>query len=209
MDSYSVYFAGGLFSHKDLIGNAYIAAEIERCSHGKFKCILPQNIEFRSDNPHSIRDEDIIALLKSDLAIFNYDGTELDSGTVVEYMFAKFADIPALIMRTDFRNAGDCNDAEKPIPWNLMSSYYPRTETYVVSSSEVYRESGRDCRVMSESIAKGAIVMLEKLLLQPPIMRKEEQLQIYDWLTRMPNFSEDCVVEIKEILSHKQLRGIL
>ena len=31
-----------------------------------------------------------MALLKSDLAIFNYYGTELDSGTVVEYMFAKF-----------------------------------------------------------------------------------------------------------------------
>ena len=42
-----------------------------------------------------------------DLCILNYDGPELDSGTVVEFMVSKFADIPSVIVRTDFRNAGD------------------------------------------------------------------------------------------------------
>jgi hypothetical protein len=35
--------------------------------------------------------------------LFLYNGTELDSGTVVEFMFSKFADIPSVIVRTDFR----------------------------------------------------------------------------------------------------------
>jgi len=42
-------------------------------------------------------------LLNCDLALFNFDGPELDLGTVVEFLFAKFADIPALILRMDFR----------------------------------------------------------------------------------------------------------
>ena len=207
--SYRVYFAGGLFTHKDLIGNAYLADEIQRCSNGKFKCLLPQNIEFRSMNPKSIRDDDIVALLESDLAIFNYDGTELDSGTVVEYMFAKFADIPTLIMRSDFRDAGDCGTPETPMPWNLMTSFYPRTKTYVVSSAEIYRRSGKDCQKMSEYMAKEIVPLLESLLQTKPTMKKEEQEQIYDWLTRMPNFSEDRTQEIKTALAKKKSIGLL
>ena len=208
-NSYRIYFAGGLFTHKDLIGNACLADEIQRCSNGKFKCVLPQDIEFRSADPYSIRDDDIVALLESDLAIFNYDGTELDSGTVVEYMFAKFADIPSLIMRTDFRSAGDCGDAETPMPWNLMSSFYPRTKTYVVSSAEVYRKCGKDFRKMTEFMARGIIEQLEKLLRLPPTMKRGEQEQIYDWLTRMPNFDSDRIEEIKNALVRKQERGLL
>ena len=207
--SYRVYFAGGLFTHKDLIGNAYLADDIQRCSNGKFKCLLPQNIEFRSANPKSIRDDDIVTLLDSDLAIFNYDGTELDSGTVVEYMFAKFADIPTLIMRTDFRDAGDCGTPETPMPWNLMTSFYPRTKTYVVSSAEIYRKCEKDCRKMTEYIAKEIVILLESLLQTKPTMKEGEQEQIYDWLTRMPNFSEDRTQEIKSALANKKVRRLL
>ena len=88
-----------------------------------------------------IRDEDITNLIQCDLAVFNYDGSELDSGTVVEFMFAKFADIPSLILRTDFRGGGDCAGIEEKLPWNLMSSFYPRTKVLLADSSMLYKKA--------------------------------------------------------------------
>ena len=104
-----VYFAGALFNHKDLLGNAALAESIYRVSNGRFRCALPQNFENRKFSPKMIRDEDITNLIQCDLAVFHSDGSELDSGTGVEFMFAKFADIPSLILRTDFRGGGDCH----------------------------------------------------------------------------------------------------
>jgi hypothetical protein len=66
----------------------------------------------------TIRDGDLTSLLGCDIGLFLYDGTELDSGTVVEFMFSKFADIPSVIVRTDFRNAGDSISGD---PWNLVA----------------------------------------------------------------------------------------
>jgi hypothetical protein len=40
---------------------------------------------------------------------------------VVEFMLAKFADIPSVLLRTDIRAGGDYRDE----PWNLMTSYFP------------------------------------------------------------------------------------
>ena len=45
--SYTVYFAGELFSLKHLIGNAWLAEAIYEKSHGKFRCLLPQDIAWR------------------------------------------------------------------------------------------------------------------------------------------------------------------
>jgi nucleoside 2-deoxyribosyltransferase len=118
--SYTVYFGSELFNLKHLIGNAYLAEAIYEKSHGKYLCMLPQDFEPRGKTPRAIRDQDIRALLNCDLALFNYDGTELDSGTVIEFMIAKFADIPAVILRSDIRRSGD-----GPNPWNLMSSFFP------------------------------------------------------------------------------------
>jgi nucleoside 2-deoxyribosyltransferase len=106
-NSRAVYFAGELFSAKHLVGNAYLAEAIPAASHGRYLCRLPQDFELRGHHPQLIRDKDIRSLLECDLALFNFDGPELDSGTVVEFMFAKFADIPCVILRSDFRAAGD------------------------------------------------------------------------------------------------------
>lgn len=53
-----------------------------------------------------IRNRDIKAVMEADLVFFNFDGTDLDSGTVVEFMIAKMLDIPAVLLRTDCRNGG-------------------------------------------------------------------------------------------------------
>ena len=102
-----VYFAGELFSLKHLLGNALLASELARVSNERYQSILPQDLEQRGTTAESIRNQDIKALIECDVALFNFDGTEVDSGTVVEYMFAKFCDIPSVIVRTDFRSSGD------------------------------------------------------------------------------------------------------
>ena len=113
--SYTVYFAGELFSSKHLVGNAYLAEAVHERSHGRYLCRLPQDFELRGHHPHFIRDKDIRSLLECDLALFNFDGPELDSGTVVEFMFAKFADIPCVVLRSDFRAAGDQPPGRRPV----------------------------------------------------------------------------------------------
>src|ERR1700749_2497235 len=104
--SLSVYFAGELFNAKHLAGNAGLAAAIQRRSNGQFLCVLPQTMESREEGTHFIRDEDLAHLLCSDIAIFNFDGSEIESGTGVEFMVPEFADNPPFLRRTDFRQGG-------------------------------------------------------------------------------------------------------
>src|SRR5580698_7180135 len=93
--SLNVFCGGALFNLKDLIGNAYLAEAIYEKSHGRYLCALPQDFEPRGSTPRAVRDRDIRALVACDLALFNFDGVDVDSGTVAEYMLAKFADIPS------------------------------------------------------------------------------------------------------------------
>ena len=86
---YQVYFGGDLFNHKDLIGNALLSSYIEKCSNGTYKCHLPQSLDQSKATALDIRNQDLIKIIECDLALFNFDGAELDSGTVVEFIFAK------------------------------------------------------------------------------------------------------------------------
>src|ERR1700738_2681208 len=133
----SIYFAGELFNAKHLIGNSALAVAIERQSNGEVICRLPQTLEQRSNSGQQIRDQDLETLIDCDIGIFNVDGTEVDSGTVVEFMVAKFADIPSLLLRTDFRKGGD----QREDPWNLMMSFYPRTRSCVLDCMILYKEA--------------------------------------------------------------------
>src|SRR4051812_35466214 len=101
------YFGGELFSAKHLHGNAALAEAIYKVSGQRYIAVLPQNLEQREVSTNAVRDQDLRAVVACDLGLFHYDGPELDSGTVVEYMYAKFADIPSVLLRTDFRSGGD------------------------------------------------------------------------------------------------------
>src|SRR3954469_12577354 len=134
--TFTIYFGGELFSLKHLIGNAWLAEAIYEKSHGKFRCVLPQDFaELRGRSARAIRDYNLRSLAACDLALFNFDGSDLDSGTVVEFMFAKFADLPAVLLRSDIRNAGDFPSE----PWNLMASFFPRTTNVIVPGLFDYR----------------------------------------------------------------------
>ena len=138
-EQYTVYFAGPLFDHKILQGNALLASHIEDVSEGRYHCVLPQNLEQRGVSSREIRDQNLRALMECDLALFNFDGSDLDSGTVAEYMYAKTLDIPTVVLRTDFRHGGDQESGGNP--WNIMVSFYPRTEVLHVDAMQRYTQA--------------------------------------------------------------------
>lgn len=196
--SYTVYLAGELFSLKHLIGNAWLAEVIYEKSHGRFRCVLPQDFfELRGRSGHSIRDHNLRALVAADLALFNFDGPDLDSGTVVEFMFAKFADIPSVLLRTDIRGAGDYRDA----PWNIMASYFPRTTEVIAPSLFNYRgalvrrhrrsdqavhlaaqHSSVAGQHVCDTVAQQCVRAFERVLALEPAMPRHLREEAYQWL---------------------------
>jgi nucleoside 2-deoxyribosyltransferase len=187
-----VYFAGELFSLKHLVGNAALGDAIEKVSNHNFSCVLPQTLEDRDTTARAIRDKDIVTLIGCDLALFNFDGPELDSGTVAEFMLAKFADIPSLLLRTDFRRAGDQGEDQ----WNLMLSFYPRTRSLFINSMEIYKnalntgsDSMQAAQQLIDQVAGMAVTELEQLINEAPTISKESAESIFRWLTKMPGFN--------------------
>ena len=132
--SLNVFFAGELFNLKHLIGNAYLAEAIYEKSHGRYLCVLPQDFDPRGTTPRTIRDHHIRSLVGCDLALFSFDGPDLDSGTLAEFMIAKFADIPSVILRSDRRGAG-----ARTLQWNPMANYYPRTAILTIDGLGAYK----------------------------------------------------------------------
>lgn len=191
-EPYTIYFAGHLFDHKDLAGNALLASHIDSCSQGRYQCILPQDLEQRGIGPMGIRDQDLRAVMECDLSLFNFDGSELGSGAVVEYMYAKMLDIPTVILRTDFRHGGD-QDAGGD-PWNLMVSFYPRTRILHIDGMQWYQEAlaqGGDATEVAaryqRRIAEDVIELLDEALADAPILegRQSNAESAYRWALRL------------------------
>jgi nucleoside 2-deoxyribosyltransferase len=208
-----VYFAGELFSSKHLVGNAALAEAIAKASDMNFVCTLPQALEDRDLSAHDIRDQDFVTLIGSDLAIFNFDGPELDSGTVAEFLFAKFADIPCLLLRTDFRRGGDQGDD----PWNLMVSFYPRTKTLCLNSMELYKKAlslgmspVQAGQRLVEQVAVEAIEELELLSQSPPTLSNELTEPVFRWISKMPGFnSASSGGKVMAALAEKRAKRLL
>lgn len=182
-----VYFAGDLFNAKDLGGNALLANAIEKRSNHRYKIMLPQDgeCEVCDRTSQSIRDADFELLYNCDLITANFDGTDLDSGTVVEFCFAKMVDMPAVLLRTDFRNSGDHTlpDGE---PWNLMCSHFPRTNVLHINGMVQYHNCKNSAASLAEllenfynSVADGVIAALDDVARQPSWLKKEQLLSQY------------------------------
>jgi nucleoside 2-deoxyribosyltransferase len=117
-----------LFDQHELTANVLLKEAIWRLSGGRFELFLPQSKEQREpDRPDVeayIRNDDLVALLKADLILARFDGLELDSGTVVEYMVAKNLGKPAVLYRSDLRRPPGTGQSEL---YNLMVKNWPRT----------------------------------------------------------------------------------
>lgn len=225
----TVYLAGELFSAKHLIGNALLAQAIHDESQGRLACVLPQNLEQRETTAHAVRDQDLRAVLSCDLGLFHFDGTDLDSGTVTEYLFAKFADIPTVILRTDFRHSGDQSKAGDP--WNLMNSFFPRTKNIVVDGMGLYqkflpanrnsldanaqlaaRVSETASAGLNRHLAKLCVEALDEVAAMPPLLDAALAGPVYDWLAKLPGFGlgpDVMTAELRQLLAAKRARGLL
>lgn len=225
---FTVYFSSELYAAKHLLGNAYLAEAIYERSHGRYLCLLPQDNEPPTVRPHQVRDHDLRMLAGCDLALFTFDGADLDSGTLVEFMFAKFADIPAVILRTDTRVGGDGTN-----PWSLMASYYPRTVSVVQDGLSAYqshrRRRGRarkieehirlaaqhssaDSQWLCDVLAASCVRALERARELPPVMPRYVRDQVYHWLALMPGLrgkEKDLRKEFERMLERKIERGLL
>ena len=230
----TVYFASELFSLKHLLGNAYLAEAIYEKSHGKYLCRLPQDFTARGVHPHYVRDQNIRALFECDVGLFSFDGAELASGTVVEFMLAKFADMPAVILRSDLRRAGEPAGRRRD-PWNVMTDFYPRTASVAVNSlvdyrvsqkrrargrrlalDEVVRLAGQHdsaiAAVVCDQLAAAVVRALDRVEQMEPVMPKYLREGVYQWLARMPGLrgkEKALRKELEELLERKVRRELL
>jgi nucleoside 2-deoxyribosyltransferase len=138
---YTIYSAGGLFTQDELATNVMLKEAVWRLSHGKFQIFLPQSREIRElDQPNIeayIRNTDLLEVVKADILLARFDGLQLDSGTVVEYMLAKFLGKPTVILRSDFRSAFSLPECG---PYNLMVKNWSRTVDIHLHSYQIWAE---------------------------------------------------------------------
>lgn len=205
--TYTVYFAGELFDHKHLAGNVLLAQAIERASNNRYQCLLPQVWEAGMDTRDvAVRNKDIAMLMQSDVALFNFDGTDIDSGTVAEFMLAKMLDIPSVLLRTDCRQSGDMNGGN----WNLMLEGYPRTVTVKISALHEYNTRGIDAlhTYLGELIANA----LDTVRTTQPVMKNPDQIRaLYEHCIDMCGSGIEQVISphaIDEIVTRKIERKI-
>ena len=198
--SLNVFFAGELFNLKHLIGNAYLAEAIYEQSHGRDLCQLPQDFDPRGTTPRTIRDHHIRSLMGSDLALFSFDGADLDSGTLAEFMIAKFADIPSVILRSDRRGSGT-----RATQWNPMANFFPRTAILSLDGLGAYKailkkrhrkldevirlagqHSSADAQRMCDDVAAAVVRAFDRVREVPPVMPRHLREEVYNWLPLMP-----------------------
>lgn len=177
-----IYFAGDLFDAKDLGGNLLLAEAVEKISDNRYQVMLPQDgeCEVIERTAESIRDADFELLFECDIIVANFDGPDPDSGTVTEFCFAKMADIPALLLRTDFRDSGDRTLPDGD-PWNLMCSHYPRTRVLFLNAMVRYHQckaGGREglAERFYSSIASEIVRELDELVTMKSWLAPEDIL---------------------------------
>ena len=207
-DIFTVYFAGSLFNHKELTGNALLAQHIEKRSENKYRCFLPQDVEQHQTSAREIRNGLILKLIECDLGLFGFDGTELDAGVVVEFMLAKFLDMPAVILRSDFRTCG-----EKEIGsdnWNFMCSFYPRTKFVQLNAILSYQEALENSQTKNEAIDKYYIRIARRVIENLDSVRKEEPLlksdqkkleALYQWAMTFPGGGIEKLIDDKSFVN--------
>lgn len=224
--SLSVFFGGELFNLKHIIGNAYLAEAIYEKSHGRYLCALPQDLDHRGAAARTIRDHNMRMLAGCDLALFNFDGPDLDSGTVAEFMLAKFADIPSVILRSDRRSAG-----VQSSKWNLMVNYFPRTVVVTLDGlasytailrkrqrriDEVMRLAGQhssaDAQRMCDDVAAAVVRALDRVRDTEPVMPRHLREEVYNWIPMMPGLrgkEKALRREFEKYLERKVQRNLL
>jgi hypothetical protein len=161
------------------------------------------------------------------MAIFNFDGANLDSGTVVEFIYAKMLDIPCVLLRTDFRSAGEGNADQDP--WNLMASHWPRSKVLKLHGMVEYQNAKKTALAnargqsatrelrdatsrMYRKIAADIVESLDAVRKEAPLAAPDRVASLFDWALKFPGagygdmFSK---AEVEQILATKAAKGLL
>jgi hypothetical protein len=209
---FTVYFAGDLWTHKDLIGNSLLGEFIRKISRGRYECILPQDLEEPVHRTVDIRNLDLKHVMTCDMAIFNF----------VEFMYAKMLDVPCLILRTDFRSAGEGGQDQDP--WNLMATHWPRTEVLKLHGMVEYQTSKDKARhgaaalaatikTLYRKLASQVVDGLDRVRQQSPLITDPQQLRtIYNWAVQCPGSGYPDLfadTEVSALLDRKVKKGLL
>ena len=163
-EHYLAYLAGGLFTQYDLASNVHLKAAVWRLSSGKFELDLPQSKELRQlereDLAAYIRNADILRLVEADILIARFDGQELDTGALVEFMIARMLGKPTVILRSDSRHADSSGLDE---PYNLMVKNWPRTIELQVDSFNDYIQMITEARETNQDSASSQLFLEAEL----------------------------------------------
>lgn len=191
------FFGSELFNSRDLIGNLYLVEALEKVTNGKYKFYLAQHQCEQKVTHKIIKDKDTRGLMESQVAVFAFDGVELDSGTVVEFMQAKALDIPAVVYRTDFRGgSGEEAIDDKCNKWNLMVSFYPRTKIIyrngVVDYRKYYKMKNMQnlsvhdiAQAYSEYMATIIAEAMEEVMESPPLLNTKEREKLNEQYVKL------------------------
>lgn len=168
--SKSVYFAGALFTAQEIVGNQALADAIQRAGRGRYRLYLPQNQPIEQSHAAvAIRQADLAHVVAADVFLGNFNGPDLDSGTVAEFVTAKLADKPAVLLHTDFRvltclappASGACPSAA--IPFNSVLIGWPRTELVAVDALAFYTAHQFNVQLLLRHIASLVVAAMDRV----------------------------------------------
>lgn len=186
----TIYTAGGMFTYRELAMNLYLKEAIWRQSFGKFQLVLPQSEqpeEFEHvDVSIRIRNTDLWHVMRTDLLLAQFDGLELDAGTVAEFMMAKFLGKPTVILRSDSRRMSNDSFDE---PYNLMVKNYPRTKVVHIDSLFDYLDRWEKEKGQINSVESfESLLELEKRSIEEGIEFLAQQiLAAFDEVLQIPS----------------------
>lgn len=202
-----IYWAGALFNHKELLGNQILANSVKNLSNGRYDVRLPQDFQTKpSAKAVDIRNADLTELIHCDMVVANFDGAELDSGTVVEFCIAKALDMPTVLLRTDFRNVGDSDG----IPWNLMCAGWPQTEILWINSLADYQRHGIED--FHNALARKIIQSLDKARATAPWLSAEIALEHFRRTIQSVGGGLNAILTdetLASIVERKRQKGLL
>ena len=205
---FNVYFAGDLFDHKHITGNLILAQYIEKLSKNEFKCSLPQDLEGSGkwNSEVDVRNRDIQAIIESDFVLFNFDGADIDSGTIVEYIIAKMLDIPSVILRTDSRSVSYMFGQD----WNLMMSGFPRCSIVKQPAMALYNEIGLD--KTHQTIALAVIHGFKQVIQEKSLLSSHEEIvTVYNHVLKLSGCGIEKIIPqalLHDIISAKIEKNI-
>lgn len=103
-----IYWAGPLFTLAERNWNVEATTLLQELG---YEVWLPQEKEPRDKTAYSIFKMDVEGLDWATMVVAVMDGPDPDSGTCWECGYAFAKGLPIVTVRTDFRNAGDIEDA--------------------------------------------------------------------------------------------------